>query len=56
MEKDDSTLLSNFATGRDDAASRELSQRYIGLIFHAALRRTGNRQLAEEIQRASKQR
>lgn len=48
MQQDDRTLLNRFATDRDEAAFRELSRRYLGLIFHAALRRTGSRPLAEE--------
>jgi hypothetical protein len=43
MQTDDRTLLKGFATDRDEAAFRELSRRYLGLIFHAALRRTGSR-------------
>lgn len=46
----DGQLLHSFATTRDEAAFRLLAQRHLGLVFHAALRRTsGNRALAEDI-------
>lgn len=49
MRNSDESLLKSFALKRDDAAFRALVDRYLGLIFHTALRRTGNRPLAEEI-------
>lgn len=49
MQETDSHLLTRFATHRDEAAFGELTNRYLGLIYHAALRRTGDRQLAEEV-------
>ncbi|MEK7951583.1 sigma-70 family RNA polymerase sigma factor [Luteolibacter soli] len=45
----DLDLLSAFVRDRDEAAFRALASRYLGLVFHAALRRTGNRPLSEEI-------
>jgi len=48
MQKDDRTLLNRFAADRNEKDFHQLSRRYMGLIFHAALRRTGSRQLAEE--------
>jgi RNA polymerase sigma-70 factor (ECF subfamily) len=49
MQETDSHLLSRFATHRDEAAFGELTDRYLGLIYHVALRRAGDRQLAEEV-------
>ncbi|MBC8095857.1 MAG: hypothetical protein H7Y43_08590 [Akkermansiaceae bacterium] len=49
MRASDESLLKSFAISRDEAAFRALADRYLGLIFHTALRRTGNRPLAEEI-------
>lgn len=49
MPDSDSTLLTSFAATRDEKSFRALADRYLGLIFHTALRRTGNRPLAEEV-------
>jgi RNA polymerase sigma-70 factor (ECF subfamily) len=49
MQESDSHLLTRFATHRDEAAFGELANRHLGLIYHVALRRTGDRQLAEEV-------
>ncbi|RYD36704.1 MAG: hypothetical protein EOP87_04955, partial [Verrucomicrobiaceae bacterium] len=49
MPDSDSTLLASFAATRDEKSFRALADRYLGLIFHTALRRTGNRPLAEEV-------
>ncbi len=49
MQETDSHLLTRFATHRDEAAFSGLTDRYLGLIYHVALRRTGDRQLAEEV-------
>ena len=49
MRHSDESLLNSFALHRDESAFRTLSERYIGLVFHTALRRTNNRPLAEEI-------
>lgn len=49
MRETDESLLLAFATHRDEAAFRQVAERYLGLIFHTALRRTGNRQMAEDV-------
>lgn len=49
MQESDGILLSRFASDRDEAAFNALTGRHLGLIYHTALRRTGNRQLAEEV-------
>lgn len=49
MSDTDGQLLQAFAADRDEGAFRLLAKRHLGLIFHTALRRTGNRPLAEEI-------
>jgi len=49
MRETDESLLLSFATHGDEAAFRQLAERHMGLIYHTALRRTGNRQLAEEV-------
>ena len=49
MQETDGHLLTRFASHRDEAAFRELTARYLGLIYHVALRRTGDRQMAGEI-------
>ncbi len=47
---DDSTLLRRFADQKSQEAFAELVRRHIGLVFHAALRRTGGRHdLAQDI-------
>lgn len=49
MRDSDESLLKSFAANRDEAAFRALADRYLGLIFHTAFRRTGSRPLAEEV-------
>jgi RNA polymerase sigma factor (sigma-70 family) len=49
MQETDVNLLNRFASHRDEAAFGELTARYLGLIYHVALRRTGDREMAEEI-------
>ncbi|HSP43631.1 MAG TPA: sigma-70 family RNA polymerase sigma factor [Luteolibacter sp.] len=49
MQETDSHLLTRFASHRDEAAFGELTARYLGLIYHVALRRTGDRQMAGEV-------
>lgn len=49
MRDTDESLLKSFAIHRDEAAFRTLADRYLGLVFHTALRRTNNRPLAEEV-------
>ena len=46
---DDDALLSEFARTRSEKAFRRLVDRYLPLVIGAALRRTGNRQLAEDL-------
>jgi RNA polymerase sigma factor (sigma-70 family) len=46
---DDAALLISFARHGDEAAFRTLAERHLGLVFHTALRRTGNRPMAEEV-------
>lgn len=48
MEQSDESLLLRFAQQGDESAFRTFVQRYLGLVHQVALRRTGNRQLAEE--------
>ena len=48
MNPTDSQLLKQFATEGDESAFEVLSQRYLGLIFNTARRRTNNRALAED--------
>lgn len=49
MTDTDESLLKAFAGNRDEKAFRTLADRYLGLVFHTAMRRTKHRQLAEEI-------
>jgi len=49
MRDTDESLLRSFAIHRDEEAFRTLADRYLGLVFHTALRRTNNRPLAEEV-------
>lgn len=49
MQDSDESLLKFFAAHRDEETFRALADRYLGLIFHTSLRRTGNRQIAEEV-------
>ncbi len=45
----DYELLQAYADSGDEGAFRELVDRYVGMVFHGALRKTGDRALAEEI-------
>jgi DNA-directed RNA polymerase specialized sigma24 family protein len=49
MTERDEELLESFAGSRDEAAFGILAGRYGGLVLHTALRRTGDRQMAEEV-------
>lgn len=49
MQETDVNLLQRFAKQRDEAAFEVLAARYLGLIFHTALRCTGSRAIAEEV-------
>jgi RNA polymerase sigma factor (sigma-70 family) len=46
---DDHTLLRRFAGSGDEDAFTELVRRHLGMVHGICLRRTGNRQLAEEL-------
>jgi RNA polymerase sigma factor (sigma-70 family) len=45
----DSQLLGQYVDRGDEAAFREIVQRHLSLVYFAALRRTGNRHVAEEV-------
>ena len=47
--EDDLTLLNRFARFKDDDAFTELVRRHIDLVYGVCLRRTGNRELSEEL-------
>ena len=47
--RNDHLALSKFAQTRDETAFAEVVREFGGLVFNGALRRTGDRQLAEEI-------
>lgn len=46
---DESELLRRYADERAEAAFAEIVRRHIGLVYHAALRQTGDASLAEEV-------
>jgi RNA polymerase sigma factor (sigma-70 family) len=46
---DDWQLLKDYAVNHSDEAFRALVQRYSGMVYHAALRQTGNPHAAEEV-------
>jgi len=46
---DDFALLNKYLVSGDESAFTQLVKRYIGMVYGTALRRTGNRELAEEI-------
>ena len=48
MPDTDAQLLDAFRRDRDERAFHTLAERHMGLIYGAALRRSGHRQLAEE--------
>jgi len=52
METDDSQLLRQYARLHSEEAFRALADRYAGLVYHAALRQTGNPDLADEVTQA----
>ncbi len=47
--EDDHTLLCRFAKSKDERAFTELVRRHLDMVYGVCLRRTGNRQLAEEL-------
>ncbi len=49
MSMDDWELLKNYSTRRSEEAFRALVERHAGMVYHAALRQTGNPHAAEEI-------
>src|SRR5580700_3386963 len=49
---DDWQLLNEYATRNSEEAFRALADRYAGMVYHAALRQTGNSHTAEEITQA----
>ena len=49
---DDFGLLRRYAHARDEAAFAQIVRRHINLVFSSALRRTRNRQLAEDVTQA----
>jgi len=52
MMSDDMTLVREFAAGHSEAAFAELAERHVGLVYSAALRQTGDPDLAGEITQA----
>ena len=49
---DDLSLLFRYAQQRDEGAFAALAERHVGLVYSAALRRVGDRQLAEDVTQA----
>jgi uncharacterized protein (TIGR03435 family) len=49
---EDWELLNDYATRNSEEAFRALADRYAGMVYHAALRQTGNSHTAEEITQA----
>src|SRR5918992_832690 len=51
-ETDDSGLLRRYAASRDGAAFALLARRHLDLVYAAAVRRVGDRHLAEDVTQA----
>jgi RNA polymerase sigma factor (sigma-70 family) len=51
-DSSDTELLEQFARNKSEAAFAELVERYIGLVYSTAFRKTGNPQLSEDITQA----
>src|SRR5262245_12396873 len=49
---DDYELLRDYALKRREDAFRELTERYLRLVYSAAMRQTGNAQVAEDVTQA----
>lgn len=49
---DDWQLLNDYATRNSEEAFRTLVERYAGMVYHAALRQSGNPHVAEEVTQA----
>src|ERR1017187_7229833 len=52
MLTDDLTLLRDYAATRSESAFAKLAERHLPLVHSAALRRTGDASLAEEVTQA----
>ena len=49
---DDHELLQAYAASRDEDAFKSLTERYMGLVYSAALRQTGNQPAADDVTQA----